>query len=66
MKTGKLVAYLNDKTKHVINIRNLKQTLNHGLLMKKCIESYNKTFVFENLLAQEMRKTQVLVKFQST
>ena len=31
-KVEKLVANLHDKTEYVINIRNLKQTVNHGLV----------------------------------
>ena len=31
----KLVANLHDKTEYVIRIRNLKQALNHGLVLKK-------------------------------
>ena len=34
-KTEKLAANLHDKTEHVIHIRNLKQTLNHELVLKK-------------------------------
>ena len=34
-KVEKLVANLHDKTECVINIRNLKQALNHGLVLKK-------------------------------
>ena len=34
-KVEKLVANLYDKTEHVIHIRNLKQALNHGLVLKK-------------------------------
>ena len=34
-KAEKLVAILHDKTKYVIHIRNLKQALNHGLVLKK-------------------------------
>ena len=34
-KVEKLVAYLHDKTKYVIHIRNLNQALNHGLVFKK-------------------------------
>ena len=34
-KAEKLVANLHDKTEHVIHIRNLKQALNHGLVLKK-------------------------------
>ena len=34
-KVEKLVASLHDKEEYVILIRNLKQTLNHGLVFKK-------------------------------
>ena len=34
-KVEKLVTNLHDKTEYVIHIRNLKQTLNHGLVLKK-------------------------------
>ena len=34
-KVEKLVANLLDKTNFVIHIRNLKQALNHGLVLKK-------------------------------
>ena len=34
-KVEKLVTNLNDKIEDVIEIRNLKQTLNHGLVLKK-------------------------------
>ena len=34
-KVEKLVANLHDRTEYVIHIRNLKQSLNHGLLLKK-------------------------------
>ena len=33
-KVEKLVANLHDKNKNVIHIRNLKQALNHGLVLK--------------------------------
>ena len=38
-KVGKLVTNLLDKTEYVIHIRNLKQTLNHGLVLlgSKCL-----------------------------
>ena len=32
-KVKKLVANLHDKTEYVIHIRNLKQALNHGLVL---------------------------------
>ena len=34
-KIEKLVTSLHDKTEYVIHKRNLKQTLNHGLILKK-------------------------------
>ena len=34
-KVEKLVANLHDKTEYVIHIRNLKQALKHGLVLKK-------------------------------
>ena len=34
-KVKKLVANLHDKTEYVIHIRNLKQALNHGLILTK-------------------------------
>ena len=37
-KVEKLVTNLHDKSEHVIHIRNLKQALNHELVLKKFIE----------------------------
>ena len=34
-KVGKVVGILHDKTEYIIHIRNLKQTLNHGLGLEK-------------------------------
>ena len=34
-KVEKLAANLHDRTEYVIHIRNLKQSLNHGLVLKK-------------------------------
>ena len=34
-KVEKLAANLHDKTEYVMHIRNLKQALNHGLVLKK-------------------------------
>ena len=34
-KVEKIVANLHNKTEYVIHIRNLKEVLNHGLLLKK-------------------------------
>ena len=35
--TKKLVANLHDKTEYVMHIRNLKQALNHGLVLKNVL-----------------------------
>ena len=35
VKVEKLVANLRDKTEYIIHIMNLKQTVNHGLVLKK-------------------------------
>ena len=35
MKVEKLVTNLHDKTEYVIHIKNLKQELNHGLVLNK-------------------------------
>ena len=34
-KLEKLVANVHDKSEQITNIRNLKQALNHGLVLKK-------------------------------
>ena len=34
-KFGKLAANLHDKTEYLIHIKNLKQALNHGLVLEK-------------------------------
>ena len=34
-KVEKLIVDIHDKTEYVIHIRNLKQALNHGLVLKK-------------------------------
>ena len=43
-KIEKLVINLPDKTEYVIHIRNLKQALNHGLILKRVhrIVKFNK------------------------
>ena len=41
LKVEKFVSKLHDKTEYVIHIRNLKQALKHGLVLKKCIELLN-------------------------
>ena len=40
-KVEELVANLHDKDEYVKNIRTLKQVLNHGLVLKNCIELLN-------------------------
>ena len=40
-KTKKLVANLHDETEYVIHIKNLKQVLNHGLVLKNFIVLLN-------------------------
>ena len=40
-KVEKLVANLQDETEYVIDIRNLKQALNHGLVLKKVQSDQN-------------------------
>ena len=37
-KVEKLVADLHDKNEHAIHVRNLKQALNHGVVLEKCVE----------------------------
>ena len=37
-KVERLVSNVHDKTEYVIHIRNLKQILNHGLILKIFIE----------------------------
>ena len=34
-KVGKLVTNLHDKTEYVVHMRDLRQALNHGLILKK-------------------------------
>ena len=45
-KVEKLVTNLHDKTEYVIHIRNLKQALNHGLVLKKVHRVINITKMF--------------------
>ena len=40
-KTKKLVANLHDETEYVIHIKNLKQVLNHGRVLKNFIVLLN-------------------------
>ena len=36
-----LIANLHVKKEYVVHIRNLKQRLGHGLVLKRCVESLN-------------------------
>ena len=45
-KVEKLVANLHDKTEYVIHIRNLKQALNHGIVLKK----FRRVIIFNQIL----------------
>ena len=36
-----IIANLHDKTEYVIHIKNLRQALNHGLVLKNFIEALN-------------------------
>ena len=74
-KVEKLDTNLHDKTEYVIHIRTLKEALNHGLILKNVnimvklnqnawLKPYidmDTKFFTENLLATEMRKTQILM-----
>ena len=57
-KVERLVANLHDKTEHVTLIRNLKQALNHGLVLTKLhriIEFKQKTYLkFFKLMSKEV------------
>ena len=50
-KVKKLVANLHDKTEYVIYIRNLKQVLTHGLVLKKVHAriKFNQKLLFETI-----------------
>ena len=45
----KIVANLHDKTEYIIHIKNLKQALNHGFVLKKVhkVIKFNKMLDFE-------------------
>ena len=38
MKTGKFKKLLYEKKEYVVHLRALSKSLNHGLILKKCIE----------------------------
>ena len=62
-KIGILVTNLHDKDKHVIHIRNLKQALNHGLVVLKKIavikfdqEVWLKSYINMNTELKKMQR----------
>ena len=59
-KCGKLVSNLYDKNNYVIHIRSLKQTLDHGLILKKvhrAIQFIQKAWLKEYIdMNTELRK----------
>ena len=66
-KVEKLVANLHNKKEYVKHVRNLKQSLNYGLVLKKVL-SVNKiffqiffSFYTKILLAIEIKKAQILM-----
>ena len=71
-KFEKLVANLHDKTEYVIHIRNLKQTLNHGLVLKKVDRVINfsqkclaKTIHWYKHRSKKKKQRMILKKFFS-
>ena len=57
-KVKKLVANLLDKGEYVIHIRNLKQALNHGFILKKVLKksSWLKLYIDMNTDLREKAK----------
>ena len=55
----KLVANLHDKTEYVIHMRNLKQAINHGLVLKKVhrVIIFNQTTWLKPYIERNLRKT---------
>ena len=51
-KVEKLVANLYDKTQYVTHIRNLKQVLNHGLILNKIhrVVQFNQKYCFKSYI----------------
>ena len=57
-KVEKLVAHLHDKTDYVIHIRNSKQALNHGLVLKKVhrVFKFNQNAWLKPYIDTDLRK----------
>ena len=65
-KVEKLLANLHDKTEYVIHIRNLKQALNHGFVVKKVhrviMFNQNLWLNFSNIdMNTDLRKKQEMI-----
>ena len=64
-KIEKLVANLHDKEEYVIHIRNLKQALNHVLILKKVhrVNRFNKKTWLQSYVDMniELRKMQEMI-----
>ena len=65
-KVEKLVGKLHDKTEYVIHIRNLKQALNHGFVVKKVhrviMFNQNAWLNFSNIdMNTDLRKKQEMI-----
>ena len=55
-KVEKLLANLYDKTKNVIQIKNLKYALNHGLILKKVQKDWLKPYIKMNIELRQKAK----------
>ena len=69
-KNEKLAAHLHDKKEYVIHIRNLKQALNHGLVVEKVhrVIKFNqksslKSYIDINTELQQMQKMNLKKSF---
>ena len=59
LKFEKLVVSLHDKTEHVICIKNLKQVLNHGLMINRVIKFNQKSWLEPYIeMKTDLRKQQ--------
>ena len=67
METEKFVANLHDKNKYIIHIRNLKQALNHELILKKVqrVIKFNQNFWLKSYIESkpELSKKWLWKKF---
>ena len=68
-KFGKILSNLHDKTEYVIQIRNLKQALNRGLILRKVVRvtKFNQSawlypFIDTNIDLGKNQKNMILKK----